>query len=61
LSDEVVPSAHPTRANARALDATVEEWSRMMQRDLFSVVDAWIEDTRGVVAELMIQRKMPSG
>jgi hypothetical protein len=49
------------RANARALDATVLEWSRVMQRDLFAAVDAWFEDTRGVVAEFKIQRKIPTG
>lgn len=49
------------RANAQALDATVQEWSRMMQRDLFSAVDAWFEDTRGVVAEFKFQRKIPTG
>jgi hypothetical protein len=49
------------RANAQALDATVQEWSRVMQRDLFKAVDAWCEDTRGVVAEFKIQRKIPTG
>ncbi|MDA9400789.1 hypothetical protein [Bradyrhizobium sp. CCBAU 45389] len=49
------------RANGQALDATVQEWSRVMQRDLFVAVDAWFEDTRGVVAEFKIQRKIPTG
>ncbi len=49
------------QANARALDATVQEWSRVMQRDLFAAVDAWFEDTRGVVAEFKLQRKIPTG
>jgi hypothetical protein len=49
------------RANAQALDATVQEWSRVMQRDLFKAVDAWLEDTRDVVAEFKIQRKIPTG
>jgi hypothetical protein len=49
------------RANAQALDATIQEWSRVMQRDLFKAVDAWFEDTRGVVAEFKIQRKIPTG
>ncbi|MDU1688536.1 MAG: hypothetical protein E6848_02820 [Bradyrhizobium sp.] len=48
-------------ANAQALDATIQEWSRVMQRDLFRGVDAWFEDTRGVVAEFKIQRKIPTG
>jgi hypothetical protein len=49
------------RANGQALDATVQEWSRVMQRDLFAAVDAWFQDTRGVVAEFKIQRKIPTG
>jgi len=49
------------RANAQALDATVQEWSRVIQRDLFKAVDAWFEDTRDVVAEFKIQRKIPTG
>ena len=49
------------RANAQALDTTVQEWSRVMQRDLFKAVDAWLEDTRDVVAEFKIQRKIPTG
>ncbi|MGY8663536.1 hypothetical protein Q3C01_14360 [Bradyrhizobium sp. UFLA05-109] len=49
------------RANAQALDATAQEWSRVMQRDLFAAVDAWFEDTRGVVAEFKLQRKIPTG
>ncbi|GLR86509.1 hypothetical protein GCM10007857_32200 [Bradyrhizobium iriomotense] len=49
------------RANTRALDATVQEWSRVMQRDVFAAVDAWFEDTRGVVAEFKLQRKIPTG
>lgn len=48
-------------ANGQALDATIQEWSRVMQRDLFVAVDAWFEDTRNVVAELKIQRKVPTG
>ena len=49
------------RANAQALDATVQEWSRVMQRDLFKAVDVWFEDTSGVVAEFKVQRKIPTG
>lgn len=48
-------------ANGQALDATIQEWSRVMQRDLVVAVDAWFEDTRNVVAELKIQRKVPTG
>jgi len=48
-------------ANGQALDATIQEWSRVMQRDLFVAVDAWFEDTRDMVAELKIQRKIPTG
>jgi hypothetical protein len=32
-----------------------------MQRDLFAAVDAWFEDTRDVIAEFKIQRKIPAG
>jgi hypothetical protein len=49
------------RANGQALDATIQEWSRVMQRDLFAAVDTWFQDTRGVVAEFKIQRKVPTG
>lgn len=49
------------RANGQALDATIEEWSRVMQRDLFAAVDAWFVDTRGVVAQFKLQRKIPTG
>jgi hypothetical protein len=49
------------RANTKALDATVQEWSRVMQRDLFATIDAWFGDTRGVVAEFKIQIKIPTG
>jgi len=47
--------------NAQALDATIQEWSRAMQRDLFKAIDVWFEDTRGVVAEFKIQRRIPTG
>lgn len=49
------------RANAQALDATIQEWSQAMQRDLFKAIDAWFEDTRGVVADFKLQRKIPTG
>lgn len=48
-------------ANAEALDATIREWSHAMRRDLFKAVDAWFEDTRGVVADFKLQRKIPTG
>jgi hypothetical protein len=48
-------------ANAQALDATVQEWSRAIQRDLFSAIDVWFDDTSGVVAEFKIRRKIPTG
>jgi hypothetical protein len=49
------------RANAQALHATIQEWSHAMQCDLFKAVDAWFEDTRGIVADFKIQRKIPTG
>lgn len=49
------------RTNAQALDATIREWSRAMQRDLFQAIDAWFEDTRGVVADFKLLRKIPTG
>ena len=41
-------------ANAQALDTTIQEWSRAIQRDLFKAIDVWFDDTRGVVAEFKI-------
>jgi hypothetical protein len=49
------------RANAQALDATIQEWSHAMQRDLNKAVDAWFEDTRGIVADFKVPRKIPTG
>ena len=49
------------RANAEALEATIEEWSRAIQRDLFKAIDIWFDDTRAVVVEQKIGRKWPSG
>lgn len=49
------------RANAQALDATAQEWSRVMQRALFAAVDAWFVDTGNAVAEFKIQRKISTG
>jgi hypothetical protein len=48
-------------ANALALGATIQEWSRAMQRDIFSAIGVWFDDTRGVVAEFKIQRRIPTG
>ena len=48
-------------ANAQALGATIQEWSRAMQRDIFSAIGVWFDDTRGVVAEFKIQRRIPTG
>lgn len=48
-------------AAAQALDATIREFSRSIQRDLFEAIDVWVGSTRGVVAELKIQRKTPTG
>ncbi|MCK9913694.1 hypothetical protein MXD81_31380 [Microbacteriaceae bacterium K1510] len=49
------------RANAQALDATIQEWSRAIERDLFGAIDVWFEDTRAVVAEFKLRRKIPTG
>jgi hypothetical protein len=48
-------------ANAQAMDATTQEWSRAMQRDLFAAINVWFDDTRGVVAEFKTQRRIPTG
>jgi hypothetical protein len=48
-------------ANAEALDATIQEWSRAIQRDLFRAIDVWFDDTRSVVVEHKISRKPPTG
>jgi hypothetical protein len=48
-------------ANAKALDGTIQEWSRAIQRDLFRAIDVWFDDTRSVVVEHKIRRKPPTG
>ena len=48
-------------ANAEALDGTIQEWSRAIQRDLFRAIDVWFDDTRSVVIEHKIRRKPPTG
>jgi hypothetical protein len=45
------------KATSEALEATMQEWSRAIQRDVFRTIDVWFDDTRAIVAEHKIQRR----
>jgi hypothetical protein len=45
------------RANAEALDTTIVELSRAIQRDLFRTIDAWFDDTGTIVVKHSIQKR----
>jgi hypothetical protein len=45
------------QASADALQATIGELSRALQRDLLQTVDVWFDDTRAIVAEQKLGRK----
>jgi hypothetical protein len=46
------------RANAEALNAVIDEWSRAIQRELFRAVDVWFDDTGNIVAEHRIHKQI---
>ncbi|MBR0863487.1 hypothetical protein JQ614_17250 [Bradyrhizobium diazoefficiens] len=45
------------QASKDALDATIGELSRALQRDLSQAVDVWFDDTRAIVAEQKFRKK----
>lgn len=45
------------QASADALQATIGELSRALQRDLLQTVDVWFDDTRAIVAEQKLGKK----
>jgi hypothetical protein len=42
------------KSNAEALNATIREWSRAIEKGLFRAIDVWFDDTRTVVVEQKI-------
>jgi hypothetical protein len=45
------------QASKDALEATIAELSRALQRDLSQAVDVWFDDTRAIVAEQKLRKK----
>lgn len=48
------------QASNEALNATIAELSRALQRDLLQAVDVWFDDTRAIIVEQRLGRKQLS-